>query len=470
MSKEIADALLAGSSLSGTVRLFAEEDVVVAPGRIRFEEGQVVVSVVAPEYSRLVATLQPSMYSEINGATVLPYRLSERAIFETRHGALTLIQLGRPRMLNYKIGCPIEYEIRPRFSVLRELDEDHWKRPIEIKSQVGGLAAWIHGESIRRRVVNERRDPSSGERIIELIVRDAPGQEFDLPQAGLRLTVNSEAYTVNLDEGDGITMSFRATAALSPFDTTTWSQLLDQLDTFQELLELLSWSGLDLSVLHCRFGAETSGDPEFWEKIGLDPPPKPEPDPWVRVLTSVANDQEPALVRSTAFALPFSSVTPTMLDRWFQMRRTYAEGLRQILALLHGSAISPEVRTLQLGAGIERLGYKLIAEETSKTKADSIPTVEYFKRIGETAVRLFSDEYKEWPTLANQHYQAMKHLRKEQPSPAELERINDLSILAIQCWLASELGGSDPEIRTFAEHTNRLTSRYQPVPDPAELD
>ena len=131
--------------------------------------------------------------------------------------------------------------------------------------------------------------------------------------------------------------------------------------------------------------------------------------------------------------------------------------------------VTAEVETLLLGAAIERLGYKSIETRISKTKANNTPTVDQFGEVGAEAVRLFPDSFAAWAETANRHYQSMKHLRHEQPSLGDLKRVNDRSILAVQLWLAKQLGATDEHLEHFARSSPRFDSHYSLIPDPAQL-
>lgn len=470
MNQKGVKLLLDGQPIHGVLRLETDSATLSQPGTITLVENQIQVSFAIEPYSPLAATFQPGAAIQIEASEVEPVEISQKAVFNSRLGPVTLVQLGRPSMPTFRMGAPIECTFKPRFTLLDFIELDYWRRPTEVRAEIGGLAAWQHGGSITRSFHSELRESAEGFNQYVFSTREFLPFACKIKPLGASLQIEAVLSVNGEDGGSDITIGFHTSLKVSVGPKGSWTELLEVLDTFQNLVRLLSWENFSWGFLHCKFGIPTDIDDGFWESLGMEPPPEPlRAEQWTRTLTAHAKPQ-PTKSRSTfTFALPFSALTEDAVKKWFDLNHVYSEGLNQVNHLLDLPNVTAEVETLLLGAAIERLGYKSIETRISKTKANDAPTVDQFGEVGAEAVRLFPDSFGAWAETANRHYQSMKHLRHKQPSPGDLKRVNDRSILAIQLWIAKQLGATDEQLEQFARSSPRFDSQYSQIPDPAQL-
>ncbi|WP_141741406.1 hypothetical protein [Corynebacterium sp. HMSC05H05] len=470
MNQKGVKLLLDGQPIHGVLRLETDSATLSQPGTITLVENQIQVSFAIEPYSALAATFQPGTAIQIEDAEVEPVEISQKAVFNSRLGPVTLVQLGRPFMPTFRMGAPIECTFKPRFTLLDFIDLDHWRRPTEIRAEIGGLAAWQHGGSITRSFHSELRESAEGFNQYVFSTREFLPFMCNIKPLDASLQIETIPSVNGEDGGSDITIGFHTSLKVSVGPKGSWTELLEVLDTFQNLVRLLSWENFSWGFLHCKFGIPTDIDDGFWENLGMEPPPEPlRAEQWTRTLTAHTKPQPTKSRSMFTFALPFSALTEDAVNKWFDLNHVYAEGLNQVNHLLDLPNVTAEVETLLLGAAIERLGYKSIETKISKTKANDAPTVDQFGEVGAEAVRLFPDSFAAWAETANRHYQSMKHLRHEQPSPGDLKRVNDRSILAVQLWIAKQLGANDEHLRHFARSSPRFDSQYSRIPDPAQL-
>lgn len=159
-----------------------------------------------------------------------------------------------------------------------------------------------------------------------------------------------------------------------------------------------------------------------------------------------------------------------MMDVWRSMRESKYHPVQLLIPTIENPKMAPEVKALQLGAGIEALGFKLKEETSSTSTADNQKAFQIFRLVGVTAKNLLLDLFEGWSDEANSVYQAMKHLNRVLPETGEIARINSLSELAIQAWLADELGASEATIKSFLKERASQLPTYTRIKDPSEIN
>ncbi|MCP1388316.1 hypothetical protein M5J20_08975 [Corynebacterium sp. TA-R-1] len=470
MNQTGIDQILGGEPVGGFLRLRCGEKVESVPGTIQLIGPQVVVRFTIEEMTRLAATFVPGHMLVFGEEKLNPITYSQTAVFDSSLGSATLIQLGRPEVLTHTITHPLECRLRPRFTVLANVGEPYWRRPTKVMAEIGGLAAWMHNGRVARSGSLNYERKTDGDNRCRLSFDDFDDQLFVFDDSGSTLTIRSLHEINQTDSRDELAIRFRTTVIAERSHETTWTQALDTIDAIQELVNFLSWSNQQWNFLHCMFGVNTTIDEEFWKSIGTPPPPEV-PESWKKTLTSQSRDDLQETTKALEFVMPFDELTESSFSTWFQLRSEFAEGLRQILQVIQEPGLTHEVRALQLGAGIELLGFRSLAAKTSTEKADNTRAKRLFNEIAAEAVRLFPETFSNWSQDANNNYQFMKHLGRkgEVPTVGELARTNDLTVLVFQSWLAKRLGASDDNLRAQISESWRFTSDYSRIPDPSEL-
>lgn len=470
MNQTGTDLLLDGEPIGGFLRLWCGDEVENVPGTIQLVGNQVVVSCAVEQMTRLAATIMPGHMMILGDEEIKPASLSQMATFDSRLGSATLIQLGNPEILAHTLTHPLEFRLRPRFTVLAKIEEPYWRRPTKVFAEIGGLTAWIHGGRVMRSGSLNYDENGGGANCWRLTFRDFENQVFRFDDASSTATIRSLHTIERPDYRDELAVRFRTTVTVERTSQTTWTQALDTIDAIQELVNFLSWSDQQWSFLYCKFGLPTKVDNDFWSSMGTPPPPEV-PEPWERTLTSRARDDIEETTKSLKFAMPFDELKESSIDDWLQIREQFAEGLRQVHQVIKSPTMTPEVRALQLGAGIERLGFRSLAAKTDVQKADRARAKKLFNEIAADAVRLLPETFEQWSEKANHNYQSMKHLGREGevPTAGELARTNDLTVLVLQVWLAKKLGASDDNLRRRIRESWRFTSDYSQIEDPSEL-
>ena len=470
MNQTGIDLLLDGEPIGGFLRLRYKDEVESVPGTIQLVGNQVVVNCAVEQMTRLAATIMPGHMMFLGDEEITPASHSQMATFDSRLGSVSLIQLGDPEILTHTLTHPLEFRLRPRFTVLAGIAEPYWRRPTKVFAEIGGLTAWMHGGRVKRSGslnYDESGDDASWWR---LTFRAFEDQVFRFDNASSTVTIRSVHSIIRPDARDELAIRFRTTVAVERASETTWTRALDTIDAIQELINFLSWSNQQWGYLYCKFGRPTAVDNDFWNSIGSPPPPEV-PESWERTLTSRARDDIEETTKRLDFIMPFDDMKESSIDEWLKIREEFAEGLRQVHQVVKSPTMTPEVRALQLGAGIERLGFRSLAAKTDVQKANRTRAKKLFDEIAGEAVRLLPGSFEQWSEKANHNYQSMKHLGRkgEVPTVGELARTNDLTVLVFQIWLAKKLGASDDNLRPFVQKSWRFNSDYSRITDPSEL-
>lgn len=426
MNESGIDLLLDGEPIGGVLRFpcGAEEERV--SGTIQLIRNQVVVSFTSDPMTPLAAALMPGHKLVLNGEEIVPLSASQMAFFDSRLGSITLIHLGSPEILPHTLTYPVEFRLRPRFTVLASIEEPYWRRPTMVMAEIGGLAAWMHGGRVTRSGSLKYEPTVDDTNHCLLSFRDFAESTFQFDDSISTVTLRQLHALSRSDSRDELAIRFRSTAIIERSSETTWTQALDTIDAVQELVNFLSWSNQDWSFLHCKFGIPTTVDNDYWDSIGVPPPPEFD-ERWSRTLTVRSREDHPA-TKNLEFIMPFDELTKSSIDIWFQLRDEFGEGLRQMLQVVKAPSMTPEVRALQLGAGVERLGFRSLAAKSNSKKADRVAAKKLFREIAAEAVRLLPEAFGAWSENANNNYQFMKHLGRDgvAPTVGELARTNDI--------------------------------------------
>lgn len=470
MNQSGIDLLLSGHSIGGFLRLRCDEEIESVPGTIQLIDNQVVVSLIIEPMTPLAATLMPGHMLVLNGEEIVPVDYSQMATFDSRLGGATLIQLGHPEILSHTLGYPLECRLVPRFTVLAHIDEPYWRRPTVVMAEVGGLAAWMHGGRVVRSGSLNYEENADDTNRWRLTFRDFDNRVFPFDNSSSTVTISSSHEIDRPNSSDELSVRFRATATIERPNEITWTEAIDTIDAIQELINLLSWSDQKWGHLHCKFGLPTAVDNDHWNSIGTPSPPEL-PESWIRTLTLRSRDASEEATKRLEFVMPFNELKENSIGDWLRIRAEYGKGLRQVLQVIESPSMTPEVRALQLGAGIELLGFRSLANKTDFKKADKARAKKLFDEIAAEAVRMLPDTFGQWAETANHNYQSMKHLGRkgEVPTVGELARTNDLTVLVFQIWLAKKLGASDDNLREQIRESWRYSSDYSRVADPTEI-
>ena len=476
MNAEYLEQLISGESLGGFLQPIEGEGDLRIPGYVKLSpDGQITVRLVLEEESPVLAGLDRFSVIEVNGRRVSPQEIPKVCFFESIGGVLTLIHTGRPRPLGHVMGRPVEVDVSPQYTVAGKLISDFWKRPVALRAEIGGLSQWMHNSHVTRSIsLNVDKDERTGHDKVCLETIDFSTFEHRITadKADQRLTIRPLKEHFRSRSTDEIGIRFRALVETADGSASTWEESLRTLHRFQDLVSLLSWRPFKPSNLEGAFRQDTDNNLAFWKQIGMDPPPPPTPvGPWLKLFNGrfPATFGSPKRKEATGFILPFADLREETVAEWFKLREEKDHPFELFLQVINQPQMAPPVKALQLGAGLESLGFKLKEAETSEKKADQLRAWQLFEVVAEPALRLFPNEFKTWVSDANEAYQAMKHLSRELPSVSKIAKTNDRTSLIVQVWLASTLGASDRSIRAYVEEQPRLRSEYEKVPDPSTL-
>lgn len=476
MNIEYLERLISGELLGGFLHIVENEGNLRIPGYIKLSaEGQINVRLVLEEGSSVFAGLEQSLAINVNGNWVSPQEIPKVCFFESIGGVLTLIQTRRPHSLGHIIGRPVEVEVSPQYVVAGELAKGLWKNPVALRAEIGGLSQWMHDSRVTRSIslnVVEDERPGYDKVQLETIDFSTFRHEITVAKTEKYLTIRPSKEYFRSRGTDEIGIRFRAVVETADEPVSTWEESLHTLHRFQDLVNLLSWRSFSPSNLEGRFLQNTDNNLDFWKGTGMKPPPPPSPvGPWLKLFNSRFPTTFGSLRRkeTTGFILPFADLREETVAKWFELREEKSHPLEMFLQVITQPQMAPPVKALQLGAGLESLGFKIKEAETSKKEADELSAKQLFELVAEPALGLFPSEFKTWVSDANKAYQAMKHLSRTIPPTAEIAKTNDRTSLIVQIWLASVLGASDSSIRDYVEKQPRFRSEYEKVPDPSTL-
>ncbi len=440
-------------SLGGTLELELSGSQVSIGGFMEWEGSRATIKLIVDPNSEIYADFLPEFAISINGRYLHPREIGSVAYFRSSVGNMTLLQMGEPFLKAFTVGQPVEAKFYPRFVLSNYVHPQDVRTPSCAKAQIGGLTQWAHGSYVARPLdLSTTADGDSPYLEVTLRTRGYKPVEYCLD--GVTIEISSMVVPERDRNTDALAVVFHPMVEVNFNQKGKWSDFVETMLHLQDLVNLLSWRNFTPSLLHVAYeGYASSGQRS-----------------WIRVFNSNFEGPENVdIVNRYRFAMPIESLSSEILSVWLMKRAEHAHALELILQVIRAPQMSYEVQALQLGAGIEAIGYKLFSREIGEEKADKRRALALFHRVSRDARRIFPAEFKDWAANANEIYQAMKHMSRTRPSTGLVAEVNDRSTLAIQIWLASTLGANDHEIREYVEASPRLTSTYARVPDPSEL-
>lgn len=477
MNKEHLKQLRQGVHLSGFLTWRYGDETCSVPGVILLERsGQIVIRLILHSESRIKLGFDSGTYAVANGVDIEPILIPEVCSFDSNGGMLTLVQSRRHRRFTELMGHPVELDICPRYVISRHIESPQWKYPVEMRAEIEGLDAWACSGA-QRRSISLARDsetyPLKDKVTLESF--DYQSQGFSIEASGrefcFKVTSLSEPSRGDNEEEIGI--RFRSVLEVSSQGgRMTWGEALKAFRCLRELLMLLGWKALHAMNLEGRFGQSQVYNKEFWESVGFPPPEVPPVGDWVDIFNSNFSLSKPLKNQSSrySFIVPFCEFDQVMLDKWRRTREYYSHSIQLFIQTIENDQMAPEVKALQLGAGIESLGFKIQEKWTTTKSADRKIAVQLFRRVEEPAREYFPNLFKSWSTDANKVYQAMKHLNRELPDTGQIAEINYQSISVIQIWLAHELGASESSIKRYVEERIARAPKYTKIEDPSKSE
>lgn len=477
MNTEYLKQLRRGEHLSGFLMWRDGDETFSVPGVILLEQsGQVVIRLILHSESRIKLGFDSGTYAVANGVQIKPILIPEVCSFDSNGGVLTLVQSRRHRRFTELIGHPVELAICPRYVISRHIESPHWKHPVEMRAEIEGLDAWICSGTPGRSISLDRDSetyPLKDRVTLESF--DYKPQVFSVKASGkdFRLRVAPLSESFRGDNGEEIGIRFRSVLEVSSQgEKMTWDEALKEVRYLRELLMLLAWKTLHAMNLQGRFGQSQGCNKDFWESIGLQAPEVPPVGDWADIFNSKFSLSKPSNTQKPGYSyiVPFHEFDQEMLDNWRHTREYYSHPIQLFIQTIDNYQMAPEVKALQLGAGIESLGFKVQEKKTSIKSADGKTAMQLFRKVEQPARKIFPNLFKNWSTDANEVYQAMKHLNRELPDTGEIAKLNYQSILIIQIWLAHELGASELSIKCYVEERIAQVPTYSKVEDPSMLD
>lgn len=472
MQREYLEELIHGESLSGYLTFVDDGQMVRIPGRVQLGvEGQISFLLVCEEGSPLHAGISDSWAIFINGEKMRQQFIPKVCTFESTGGNLTLIQTGRPIQQKRIIGRPLEVIFAPKFVVADFLQHGSWRYPAALRAEIGGLTEWMHDTGVRRSIFIDRED--SNQPGTEFIVLRTPNfSSVNYKVMGNELIVRPIQQPFRSATNDELGIRFRTVVESPLFSAKSWEENLKALNDFQDLVRLLSWVPFESSNLEARFhealpsNDESGQDSDSIRSFRTSPV-----SDWKTVFNkrfpvTTANPNRP---RENRFILRFNDLKESSLETWYSAREQFDHSLNLFLQVISAPRMSPQVKALQLGAGLESLGAKIHEGKNTGSKPKRTLARELFGYVAEPALRLFPEAFDGWAFAANSSYQAMKHLDRTLPPIGEIAKRNDQTSLIVQIWLAQLLGASDEQIQAYVSEDFRFSSQYEKVPDPSTL-
>lgn len=440
--------------IGGTLLLESNDETFPLTGFLYKDGGNIIVETVVLPENALYTTFRRGITLFLNGVFQEPKALAPVAVFRTGWGVATLLEIGSPVVAEFIDGAPIEVKFYPRYTVL-ETVEQKLREPTLARSRISGLAHWMHDSYITRPIgVDNSDDPEDPQTsAVSISTRDFKPVVFAFEDFTIR--ISSDPEMIRDRAQDLVGLAFHPMATVEFSNNTEWGDLLNSLHEIQDLVMLLCWRNLRPSLLSMAFEPELPGTETL--------------DRWSRVFTSrFEGPRKTDVDQRLDFVMRFSSLNAESVEIWLLKRSEHAHAVSLFLQVIGSPTMSHEVRALQLGAGIEALGFKLVARQVGAEKANRFRAEKLFRAVALPAVKLFPATFASWARDANECYQAMKHLNRDRLLTGFVAETNDRSTVVIQIWLATILGASEEEIVDYVENCARFKSNYRKLLDPSK--
>lgn len=304
-----------------------------------------------------------------------------------------------------------------------------------LRSEVEGLGTWIG-----LRALNAQHEVEDGRLIgVRLHLQSSPPI-----RAGRRLNAEFESnWRYGPGPGpDQTTITERMQIRTQVKRSASWQDHFNVHSRVRDLLRVAAWRRLNF-VGH---EAMSTADP-LRTVDGTA-----HGNQWLSVLTSGTGIREAATkVKWSDFLFSYADVGSRGVGRWLDLSRKLERGLTPLIGLLDLEGATLEAHLAQVGIGFEMLGYDLVAEGQSKTKAKSAGFMDLVRAVSSVVSDVLPFSPEDFPGLLRRTYVGVKHADNAAPDWREVHLAYLQSIQVLRAWVALQLGVPKPRLRTAME-------------------
>jgi hypothetical protein len=309
-----------------------------------------------------------------------------------------------------------------------------------LRSEIAGLGDWFGTRSIR---TGYTRHPDG--RLRQVTFRlESPDQIRLHPR--LNLTAVPSYLAGPGTEPDTTVLRERTFLETLVDRPRSWDDHLTTHRAIRDLLSISSWRACNFaSRLVCNDFSPGSNKP------GAQKRPT-----WCEVI-----DQSLTPVTSKPgrdFLFAFADVGRAGIARWLSLQSRYARAVLPMTGSLYLQNTTLEARALEVGVGLEALGYQLALDTgTSKSAAGRQSFRARLERIVENITIDPPFPVDQWIEREARAYNGLKHADRDRPENTEIYDAWRMSVIIFRLWVASVVCGPNVALgdRLYRDHLAR---------------
>lgn len=295
-----------------------------------------------------------------------------------------------------------------------------------LRSEIDGLGNWVHRNSLE---ISPQYDAASRLKTVDFHL-ESPAAIPLIPR--LNMTIRP---SFRYDPGrhpDETTITERMFVETDVKGPRGWEEHWSLHIAMLDLLRVCSWQRL-----HFLTHQATRDDDPLRTIDGAGHGRQ-----WYPVETlRTGVDPRPSDVGPVEFLFYFDEVLSAGLGRWIHLRDKMARAFDPLLGLLGLRRANLETHCVQLGIGLEALGYLLAQEKgMGHSRARDQSFDNRLTRLAEDCTLPLPFDIAEWIDDTRRMYRAVKHADNELPDPAALRSAYYRGIQVFRIWVAGRLG------------------------------
>ena len=150
--------------------------------------------------------------------------------------------------------------------------------------------------------------------------------------------------------------------------------------------------------------------------------------------------------------IPYEGLKKDSIRKWLSLYDQIPRAIDPIVTSFTLDKATSEVRLLEVGSGLEALGYYLLkADGKNKKDASNVSFKNRLKLITENLEEILPFNVDDWIQQTTSAYNGIKHANRKRPDMIACLNSWQKAVLTFRCWIALNLGIDKGILKSRAE-------------------
>ena len=179
---------------------------------------------------------------------------------------------------------------------------------------------------------------------------------------------------------------------------------------------------------------------------------------WLPITSGIQELHKPKYNRCL---IPYEGLKKDSIQKWLSLYDQIPRAIDPIITSFTLDKATSEVRLLEVGSGLEALGYYMLkADGKNKKDASNVSFKNRLKLITENLEDILPFNVDDWIQQTTSAYNGIKHANRKRPDMIACLNSWLRAVLTFRCWIALKLGIDEDLLKALAEH-DHMRGGYQ---------